>query len=597
MTCFTWLHITDFHSGMSQHKTLWNNMKDKFREDLAAFCDNHGSLDLVFFTGDLAYGGKTEEFIQVDKMLDNLWKHLEDKCKSKPKLLAVPGNHDLSRDCYKNPLYSEGISLLNRWNSLKDTERDDFFNNSNRTSRKAIDEAFSEYTKWWDNQSHRRPENITAGILPGDFSCSFEKEVSNGRVAKLGIIGLNTSFLHFDDREPGSLALDTRQLNGVCQDGGDTWARNHDACLLLTHHGPKWLHEDCRTNEFDENIYPSGRFAVHLHGHEHITDSTSYSSGGESLRSHWQGPALFGIEYKGRENRSDRLHGYSIGRLMLYPSKENNKRGNGKLIFWSRIARKQRSNDRVIVPDYSLRLKNVFPYLESHEFVLLREYNGLTPPLLEVNMDRCRELIRQIGEKHKKVKAWKELHEIIQVETTKFGVKKSTLCIINDQISKEFTKGKTDTNDLAALYRSFIGNFTDGTLDEVCRNLISNLDTENLPKDIVDLKGVLCKDFIGLINDMLKDDKNDKNDMLKNDDKCVNIIQNYLTNNPKVPVLSDDETKKQFFMSIHELMGHIYELSDCLNRFLKTVDSRLKEEVKSFEDNINELKINFDLRQ
>ncbi len=42
---------------------------------------------------------------------------------------------------------------------------------------------------WWERQPWK-PEHLKAGILPGDFSATIEKNS-----AKLGILGLNTSFL------------------------------------------------------------------------------------------------------------------------------------------------------------------------------------------------------------------------------------------------------------------------------------------------------------------------------------------------------------------------------------------------------------------
>ena len=99
---FSWLHLTDFHQGMRDQDWLWPGVKEIFFEDLKRLHDKSGSWDLVLFTGDLTQRGSAEEFEKLDRLLVQLWDYFA-QLGSSPKLLAVPGNHDLVRPNAKEP--------------------------------------------------------------------------------------------------------------------------------------------------------------------------------------------------------------------------------------------------------------------------------------------------------------------------------------------------------------------------------------------------------------------------------------------------------------------------------------------------------------
>src|SRR5215208_669481 len=112
MTTFNWLHLTDLHLGVEAYQRLWPNVEEDFFEDLEFVVDKVGPLDLVVFTGDLAYRGSSEEFDLVNQQLERLWDKFNE-LGFEPKLLAVPGNHDLVRpDDATNPAL---MTLLHLW--------------------------------------------------------------------------------------------------------------------------------------------------------------------------------------------------------------------------------------------------------------------------------------------------------------------------------------------------------------------------------------------------------------------------------------------------------------------------------------------------
>ncbi|MCP4696135.1 MAG: AAA family ATPase [Gammaproteobacteria bacterium] len=335
MTSFSWLHLSDLHHGMEEQGWLWPNIKEKFFEDLDRLHDKCGPWDLVLFTGDLTQTGSSEEFDKLDGLLISLWEHFG-KLGSNPRLLAVPGNHDLIRPYAKKP----SVLLLRQWKTPPEVQKD-FWEDETSAYRQLIKEAFENYSAWWKKQPFQA-ENLSAGMLPGDFSVSIKK-----KGASLGIVGFNTAFLQLTaDDYQGRLALHTRQFQKACEGDGPAWAGKHHACILLTHHPVKWLDSESQEQMHTEINLP-GRFAIHLCGHMHEAMYQGTAEGGGETQSTWQGRSLFGLNHFSKKEIM-RSHGYAAGKIELSGDK-------GRLLIWPREARIQGAS-RNIVPDYSLEL-------------------------------------------------------------------------------------------------------------------------------------------------------------------------------------------------------------------------------------------------
>ena len=333
----TWLHLTDIHIGMKEQSWLFPGIKSIFLEDLKSLHEKCGDWDLVLFTGDLTQRGTKEQFEQVDRFLQELWSYFAE-LGCHPKLLAVPGNHDLVRPNPKNPT----VRLLQKWSDEPEVQTE-FWEEFDSPYRQVVADAFENYCRWWENQT-LKPENLKMGMLPGDFSVTIEKEG-----VKFGIVGLNSSFLQLTNIDyEGKLGLHTRQFQAVCEGDGPTWTKKHNACLLLTHHPPRWLNSNAQQHLLGE-IAVHGHFEAHLCGHLHETSYQEQAQAGTQIQRLWQGRSLFGLEYFSRADQEfQRLHGYTVGRIELSEK-------GGQLIFWPREARLH-GNQRSIVPDYSMEL-------------------------------------------------------------------------------------------------------------------------------------------------------------------------------------------------------------------------------------------------
>ncbi len=315
--CFTWLHLTDLHAGMKNQDWLWPDIKEKFFEDLKKLIEKSGPADLVLFTGDLTQKGSAEEFEQVDSILNELWKVLQESG-SEPVFLAVPGNHDLLRPAdEEDPL----LILLTQWNNQPKV-REKFWDDPNSVYRQIVNRSFENYRNWWKRLTIK-PDNINDGMLPGDFSATFRKEN-----AKLGIVGLNTAFLQLNSSDyKEKLAIHARQFHKACGGSGPDWIKQHHACLFMTHHPVSWLNREAQ-QQVNEHIMAYGRFAVHLCGHMHETVYRNTEEAGTEARRLWQGRSLFGLEYFG-DKKERREFGYNIGKTELTETQ-------GKLFFFPR---------------------------------------------------------------------------------------------------------------------------------------------------------------------------------------------------------------------------------------------------------------------
>jgi 3',5'-cyclic AMP phosphodiesterase CpdA len=340
MPTISWLHLTDLHfntnprSGMASQGWLWPNVREKFFQDIDRLHRQMGGgWDLVFFTGDLAQSGTPEDYAALDRdVLARLWEQFR-RLGCNPKLLAIPGNHDL-----KWPSKFSGTArALRAWPTDKEL-RDHFWDDETSEYRELIREVFRPYTEWWEHTPYRAGIRTEPGLLPGDFSASFEKDS-----VRLGIVGLNSAFLQLGGgvKEGELLDVDPRQLHEVCGDDVVDWTKAHDINLLMTHHPLAWLNPAAQ-KEFRSELSPAGRFFLHLFGHMHEPRAEFTQSGGSRMKRELQGASLFGLEKweTPQGTHEQRIHGYTGGRFQFED-------GEGSLRLWPRKYVKSQDDSQI----------------------------------------------------------------------------------------------------------------------------------------------------------------------------------------------------------------------------------------------------------
>ena len=146
MTTLTWLHLSDFHikgtegpSAAADFADLLSNIK-KARQE-------HGlTPDVVFFTGDVAFSGKSEEYERAINYFDNLLEAcgLKDK---RDKLYLVPGNHDVDRKQAPNITFVPQLESLLAHETSYDV-LEEFLKNVSNNVAGARDLVFSKFTNF-----------------------------------------------------------------------------------------------------------------------------------------------------------------------------------------------------------------------------------------------------------------------------------------------------------------------------------------------------------------------------------------------------------------------------------------------------------------
>ena len=338
-------------------------------DDLHHLTEKQGPWDVVLFTGDLTFSGSRKEYEKLDAELDQIWRilTLDDKLPA-PLLLAVPGNHDLTR---KKVDLARASGLRN-----EPQIRERLWQAQDKKLRREVQRWFDCYTKWWETCKFRPREPIhepvRPGLLPGDWSFILHK---NG--VRFGFVGLNTAWLDVsDDIREGDLHINVRQLHPACSPDVPTWLRQRcDLAFLLTHHPPAWLDVNAR-NDYQANIVSSRSFVAHMCGHLHEAIHDDRQLGGDKLCRVWQASSLFGLEML-TDGTIDRRHGYTAGEIRI----EN---GQAQMITWPRLAFRMQSQRWQVTSDPTFLLENDLANTLA-EAIPLSILNISPPPSMQVS--------------------------------------------------------------------------------------------------------------------------------------------------------------------------------------------------------------------
>lgn len=334
----TWIHLTDLHVGAAQHGHDTREILDRLVTDLVSL---HGrgvvmKPDLVFMTGDLAYSGGApdeQEYNDVESLLTYLWKRLEDKLGCTPLLAPVPGNHDLRWQKFTE----DEIVLWRSFNSEPPFAevREQFFNiSSDYWLRQKVSNAFGSYLNWLgrtevpllprmlsghppaDTEQKGSEANAQIGWnplpVPGQFAATWVG--TNG--FKVGILGLNSAYYDLPanlKERPKGMALYREQIRSLLDNQSIAqWCEQHNVCLMLTHHPPRWMAP--KSLESIRKHLATPRFiALHLCGHLHESQASQYGEGWDPHTLVYLGRSLSGLD--NIELGGHPSFGYNIGSI------------------------------------------------------------------------------------------------------------------------------------------------------------------------------------------------------------------------------------------------------------------------------------------
>jgi Leucine-rich repeat (LRR) protein/predicted MPP superfamily phosphohydrolase len=271
----TWLHLSDLHA---RKRDDWDarEIKEKLVQDLKFMQAAHGLRpDLIFFTGDLAFGAAGTEMMEQYKLvrdfLDSIRKAFDPEIPIRD-IYLVPGNHDIDRE--------EITPEQTEWLRHKHRKLDDII--------AAMRDGKKQWRTWMERLENYRNFLISYGLThltPDDphLIWADAREIEGLRV---GIAGLNSAWSCANDEDKAKLWFGVDwQIAQVKQNMGDV-----DFAFVLAHHPGNWF-----TEHEDPKVMRRLRqeFHIVLHGHEHQewvepdTEGRMILSAGACYQSTW----------------------------------------------------------------------------------------------------------------------------------------------------------------------------------------------------------------------------------------------------------------------------------------------------------------------
>jgi len=266
MESVTWLHLSDLHyceqinsSGLS--KVIEDLISDLKKLEKEKFL----SPDMIFFTGDLAFGNDKNKGCSLEEQYKDVANFLErirtsfSKKIEKENIFIVPGNHDVDlsicHDAYTSWLDNE----------KNEKEIDNLIKNKCNLW-KDINKGLSIYHKFLADSGY-------AHLIEDPERLVYSKIINiNGY--NLGIAGFNSAWSCF--RTAGAKKSKVFfgaewQINNALNK-----LKNADFKIALIHHPPSWfakVESNYSERKFQEE------FEFLLHGHEHDDWVTEFSNG------------------------------------------------------------------------------------------------------------------------------------------------------------------------------------------------------------------------------------------------------------------------------------------------------------------------------
>ncbi|MEI8288166.1 MAG: metallophosphoesterase [Verrucomicrobiota bacterium] len=241
----TILHISDLHAKLSEKDKLQTRVNalfdDIYRQNL--------TIDLLTFTGDIAFSGKKEEYELANEILfEPLLKRFQ---VSQKKVVLIPGNHDVDRSLI-DAMEESGLRK-----SLTTSEIAGGVFKENKYSSKRL-AGYYEFLKTRSNHPAGQFTHHSQSIQGFD----------------IGVAGLNSAWRCSGDKDRGKLFLTHEQVN-IAADALDKCALR----IALIHHPLDWFHPG--EKEILEDL--KRRFEIILTGHLHTSVSieeqtTAYNS-------------------------------------------------------------------------------------------------------------------------------------------------------------------------------------------------------------------------------------------------------------------------------------------------------------------------------
>jgi hypothetical protein len=276
------VHLSDLHMSQAESRDQCDIIDALIRDLEAASAEV--PVDVVAFTGDLAFAGSDEEFrLAQAVLLDRV-----EQCLGvdRSRIVLLPGNHDVNRAAV-DPILEAGLTslLTDRTAVNKLLESDE----QRQQALRRLEQWESFRTEYYAGVESVKPA--------GPLSFVHYIETEDGL---LGVATLNTAWrAQGGDEDRGRLLIGEAQLRPALDAISECALQ-----VAALHHPLDWLHPfdaDTTRSEFE------GRQLLILSGHEHNADpGASMSARGQCV--HDRGGCLYEThEYRNSYSRVDAL--------------------------------------------------------------------------------------------------------------------------------------------------------------------------------------------------------------------------------------------------------------------------------------------------
>ncbi len=262
-----WLHLSDWHQKelKDNEQSAAGSRKeilDRLLDDISSRVENvHSSLeklDFVVFSGDLAFSGRSREYIDALEFF--VKPVLKAAGVPNSRFFIVPGNHDVDRDNIPTGA-DRDLATAIREKSLEKYREDIDKNLQDPYSRQRVLAPFKAFREFAISGLNNK-----FGVNDPDFFY-FDKLISGEY--SVTVVCINSSFLSgytldLDGKvdDYGRLSIGEMYLNRIMN-----LAPSSDVVVVVMHHPIAWLSE-LEYNRIEELLARKSQFV--LHGHQHI---------------------------------------------------------------------------------------------------------------------------------------------------------------------------------------------------------------------------------------------------------------------------------------------------------------------------------------
>ena len=242
-------HLSDIHFSCDPDRIGHDpaeHMRTELARDLVDQAKRHGGLHAIIISGDIAYGGRADEYKLAHKWLQHLCEQTE--C-PQTRVFICPGNHDVDHAILKKrSVIEDSHSAIRRAPSNEQRNKELIKRLKLDDNKKIFYESLENFNNF------ALSYNCSFYADRDNYAWSRDLTLNDGSILRLR--GLNSAILSGQKDNVGDLFL-----------GREAWSIGREAgveYMAFSHHPPKWLLDgDEMLNELDD------RARIQLYGHEH----------------------------------------------------------------------------------------------------------------------------------------------------------------------------------------------------------------------------------------------------------------------------------------------------------------------------------------